>query len=176
MSLRKYPPVPRPPERQSLQHQETHQAAPGACSTDPSFRACPDPAVAGEGAAAFPGGTDLLFRSAAFACRSGRAADLEGQVCATRVLTSEATTYMKTKYRSCKTNCLGRTMPHHRGHPRNRLCCEFAKANQAPGCPDKAVVARTCSLGPRLFRAGAEEPQTLKAKSALRVSLYERSH
>jgi hypothetical protein len=37
------------------------------------------------------------------------------------VNTSEATNYLKTKYRCCKTNCLCRTMPDDRGRQWHRL-------------------------------------------------------
>jgi hypothetical protein len=43
-----------------------------------------------------------------------------------------------------------------------------AKKSTGPRRERGKLVARTCSSGPRLFCAGAEEPQTLKHRSALR--------
>jgi hypothetical protein len=71
------------------------------------------------------GSADLFFRSAAFRWMGAKAADLEEQVCATRVFTSEATKYMKTRHRFCKTNCRYRTLPDDRGRCRRRLRCEL---------------------------------------------------
>jgi hypothetical protein len=61
--------------------------------------------------------------------------------------------------------------PHlERGKHVARTCSSEPALNEVKR-PMLFLVARTCSLGPRLFRAGAEEPQTLKNRCALRVFL-----
>ena len=153
-------PEPCPPGSQLPQRQEIHGAAPGADQA----------------------------RTCSFGPRLFLHGRTDEQVCATRVLTSEASTYMKTKHRRCKTNCLCCTLPDDRGRQRRRLRCELRGWPKSPlSCwriPSPPLLARERRTGrdrrPRFTTQDAESGERTRrfndGKGLSRGTAAKRTH